>query len=168
MQKQSDKQREMAFRTHGLNKSFDWNEENVAKLLKLNDVLGKLMLKARRQQKAVERDIETLLTSGKKYYKDFDVDTCIRYDYTEKEEKIIGIDFLNYMDEQLKICWSAHPFSTDLDELSWNITSLNHPSLKDHTICYLMQVIFNHGHLPLQYGLLLNTKRFYVDTEIHL
>lgn len=166
--KREERNRELFFRCKTMNKEFEWNEQNVESLLKLNDVLTKLMAKARRRHNAIVRDINNLIAGGKKYYKDFHVETHVYYDFDSKEEELFGYDYTDYFAEQLRFGWNAAPFSKNLDELSWNIETLNHPSLKEHKICYLMHVIFAHAKFPLQYGIRLNPKQFDFILEVHI
>lgn len=146
---------------------FEWNEENISKLLKLNEVLTRLMAKARKQQKAIKCDINKLLASGKKYYKECTVNTYIYYNYSIDEEKTIGGEYCNNMNEQLKILCTDF-FPEDLDEQNWNIKSFRHAALKGQNICYVMHIIFDHACLPLRYGLLLQPERFNIQSEINL
>ncbi len=166
--KREERNRELFFRCKTMNKEFEWNEQNVESLLRLNDVLTKLMAKARKQHNAIVRDINKLLADGKKYYKDFHVETHVYYDFDGKEYKLFGIDCTDYFAEQLRLGWNAAPFSKKMDELSWNIETLNHPSLKEHKICYLMHVIFAHAKFPLQYGIQLNPKKIGFISKIHI
>ncbi len=153
-----------------MNETFVWTEENVRRLLELNDTLAKLMDEARKKHDEVERDIKFLCASGKTNYINSDIETYIYYDFYVDEENTLGNELVDFAYEKLKTSWNTRPDmdKDPLNEWSWNIDELCQPSFNDHRICYLMYVFFSKCCMPFQYGLLLDPKRFIVQTEVHV
>ena len=142
----------------------------MRKLLELNDTLAKLMDEARKKHDEVERDIKFLCASGKTNYINSDIETYIYYDFYVDEENTLGNELVDFAYEELKTSWNTRPDmdKDPLNEWSWNIDELCQPSFNDHRICYLMYVLFSKCCMPFQYGLLLDPKRFIVQTEVHI
>lgn len=161
---------DLKLRQKVMNEKFTWNEENVRKLLKLNDALAKLMDEARKKNDEIVQDFKSLHESGKKFYRYWEIETYVYYDVHVEDDDALGTELADFFYEKLKTSWSTRPDmdKDPLDEQSWNDYELNQPSFSDHRICYLMYVLFSKCCMPFQYGLLLDPKRFIVQTEVHI
>ena len=67
----------------GAKAKFEWNEENVRRILALNDAIIQKENSLYRLLSNVKADIENLLASGKAYYKNYDIDACLSYVMTQ-------------------------------------------------------------------------------------
>ena len=64
----------------GAKAKFEWNEENVRRILALNDAIIQKENSLYRLLSNVKADIENLLASGKAYYKFYDIDAFLSYE----------------------------------------------------------------------------------------
>ena len=69
----------------GAKEKFEWTDENLRRILALNDAIIQKENNLYRLLSNVKADIENLLASGKTYYQYYDIDACFRF-HSEKTD----------------------------------------------------------------------------------
>lgn len=160
---------ELRERRRTLNASFCWSNENVQKILILNDRLYSLMLKLRSVLCKMENDFEELIALGKNYYKDYTLEGEICYN-----GEMPGCDMFlesaletNYANSSWKL---ALPLDEDslLDSLNWNIGAFDRPEFQEKYICYLMHDMFHDGPYALQDACNMDPEKFDYSIKVYL
>ncbi|MDD6487151.1 MAG: hypothetical protein PUF61_09420 [Spirochaetales bacterium] len=67
----------------GAKEKFEWTDENLRRILALNDAIIQKENNLYRLLSNVKADIENLLASGKTYYQYYDIDACLSYEADE-------------------------------------------------------------------------------------
>ena len=154
------------------NEEFVWSQENVAKIINLNEKLWDLMQEADLIGKSIYNDINKLIDDGKKYdSKNVFVEVGIFYetggalandaDGGTLFNSVASLSYANGYDFE-DVC--------DMDysiPANWNIGVFNRPEFKDIRICFLMHWHFNRGLYSLQDAVAMNPEKFRIYTTIH-
>lgn len=154
------------------NEEFVWSQENVAKIVNLNEKLWDLMQEADLIGKSIYNDINKLIDDGKKYYsKNVFVEVGIFYETggalandADGETLFNSVSSLSYANgyDFEDVCDMDYGIPTN-----WNIGVFNRPEFKDIRICFLMHWHFNRGLYSLQDAVAMNPEIFHIYTTIH-
>ena len=177
-------EKELRQRKNMLDKSFEWSEENIQKILAFNDAVLHKYKEAYDKVCLVKQDIETLSNSGKSIYDNYCITAEILYC---PQEGIASADYETL--EKLESCHvdtgniiviqydkSEGKYSIPLEpedecflqDLSWNIGILKKPEFSDVKIAYLLHNFFHDGNYSLQDLICMNPDYVKVFIKVEL
>lgn len=162
----------------GAKAKFEWNEENVCRILALNDAIIEKENNLYRLLSNVKADIENLLASGKTYYKCYDIDAFLSYE-AEDYAMPTGNDAMMtdvYLATNFEFCMGLHtsadkplrPVEEEFDRntnYNWNVMFRDIPD-KKHLISRSLHRLMQEETYTLEDLLWLNPDNFVECIEI--
>ena len=171
----------MRVRWHKLNEEFEFTQENVDALLKLNADLVRVHCAAREELRARVPELQKRLDDKDVFLTDYEMDACITpyMDYPDGEDDTIADIFCDDAERNSVFmrldkrnilrpddCAEdvLHRFSAgtegDITFFLWG------EKLKDYKFCYAMHELFEHYHFRYSFSDLLKIKSFWIDINV--
>ena len=164
--------------TLGAKEKFEWTDENVRRILALNDAIIQKENNLYRLLSNVKADIENLLASGKDYYKYYDIDAYLSYeaeDYatpTGDEDTMSDVYFVTNFEFCMGLYTSADKPLLSVEEEFDRSTNFNYDGMfrdipdKNHFITRSLHRLMEEETYTLEDLLWLNPDNFVECIEI--
>ena len=162
----------------GAKDKFEWTDENVRRILALNDAIIQKENNLYRLLSNVKADIENLLSSGKDYYKYYDIDAYLSYeaeDYatpTGDEDTMSDVYFVTNFEFCMGLYTSADKALLPVEEEFDRSTNFNYDGMfkdipdKNHFISRSLHRLMEEETYTLEDLLWLNPDNFVECIEI--
>ena len=162
----------------GAKEKFEWTDENVRRILALNDAIIQKENNLYRLLSNVKADIENLLASGKDYYKYYDIDAYLSYeaeDYatpTGDEDTMSDVYFVTNFEFCMGLYTSADKPLLSVEEEFDRSTNFNYDGMfrdipdKNHFITRSLHRLMEEETYTLEDLLWLNPDNFVECIEI--
>ena len=162
----------------GAKEKFEWTDENVRRILALNDAIIQKENNLYRLLSNVKADIENLLASGKDYYKYYDIDAYLSYeaeDYatpTGDEDTMSDVYFVTNFEFCMGLYTSADKPLLPVEEEFDRSTNFNYDGMfrdipdKNHFITRSLHRLMEEETYTLEDLLWLNPENFVECIEI--
>ena len=162
----------------GAKEKFEWTDENLRRILALNDAIIQKENNLYRLLSNVKADIENLLASGKDYYKYYDIDAYLSYeaeDYatpTGDEDTMSDVYFVTNFEFCMGLYTSADKPLLSVEEEFDRSTNFNYDGMfkdipdKKHFISRSLHRLMEEETYTLEDLLWLNPDNFVEGIEI--
>ena len=162
----------------GAKDKFEWSDENVRRILALNDAIIQKENNLYRLLSNVKADIENLLASGKDYYKYYDIDAYLSYEAegyatpTGDEDTMSDVYFVTNFEFCMGLYTSADKPLLSVEEEFERSTNFNYDGMfkdipdKNHFITRSLHRLMEEETYTLEDLLWLNPENFVECIEI--
>lgn len=176
-------EKELFQRKIKLDKDFEWNDENVRRILNFNDAVLLKYVEAWEKVEHIDRDFQKLRNDGSKVYEKYRIEAEVVY--CGKDSETENWEELNWLEENH--CYAGNSVVVEFDadgggyvhplelmddcflmESSWNIELFDRPEFKKKKISYFMHNLFCDGLFSLEDLLRMDWKNLQVIVRIEM